>query len=490
MNVVTTTQGTGLATLGATNTILGERMVSIPIGGKIRPGTMVPTKKAAENPNVRAIYEKGVAAGKPFDEIEKEIAQTGYQGSPLTPKNIPFFVVRGADFSMPEIADRIMELYGEDRGDGKRRLYRFPVIFPVDAWQAVLPHAMKCYTASELRFWSEYDPNGTRYCKTRAQVPIDQRSKRAIRVFGGRPVVIRDLCDPENCQEYQTRKCNLSGSLVFFVPGIPGTGAIEIPTNSFYAMNNARQKLEMVAFMRGGRISGLNNGKPIFWITKKQHELSTVDPETGRPKKVKQWLIEIDADLDVSKLLRESEDDGTELATIADHAQQILTGDAATPVEPDPSTPVSGEVLPPETPAAPSSQTPPSSPPLVSRSAEQELKDLRKVVFDVLTELDIETTAYDLFASQKWGHGWGKRIESIRDAAKALEQVVVKRKLVAEQLDALAIDFTAFASYARGKWGKTWSFDPVAIDVVAAELEAAFEYPEDYAASIADRSLV
>ena len=104
---------------------------------------------------------------------------------PLVPKNVPYFTVRRADFAMPEVTDLILAKFGEERGDGVRRLYRFPVVFPADAWQAIMPHALMCYGASQLKYWSEYSPDGReRHCMTFDRVPIDNSGKRAIRIFG------------------------------------------------------------------------------------------------------------------------------------------------------------------------------------------------------------------------------------------------------------------------------------------------------------------
>src|SRR6202521_848270 len=43
-------------------TLLGQGPVRIPAGGKIRAGIKVLTKKAAEHPKAKEIYERGVAA--------------------------------------------------------------------------------------------------------------------------------------------------------------------------------------------------------------------------------------------------------------------------------------------------------------------------------------------------------------------------------------------------------------------------------------------
>ena len=54
-----------------------------------------------------------------FDAIERELAAALPDlKNPLTPKNVPYFTVRGEDFPNPELARQIMDLYAEDRGDG------------------------------------------------------------------------------------------------------------------------------------------------------------------------------------------------------------------------------------------------------------------------------------------------------------------------------------------------------------------------------------
>jgi hypothetical protein len=323
--------------------VLGENPRRIPVGGKIRAGIKVLTTKAAQNPTAKAIYDKGVEQGRKFEDIEAEIAKAvpDLKQGALVPKNVPYFTVRRGDFAMPEVADMILEQYGEDRDDGVKRLYRFPVIFPIDNWQAVMPHALECYGAAELKFWSQYSSDGSvRLCMTHAPVPTDPIAKRPIRIFGGRKQVTRPendgRCEPEKCKEYQMRQCNLSGSFIFFIPGIPSVNAIELPTNSFYSMNNARQKLEMIAFMRGGRISGYLEGKQTFWITKKLHEVAMIDPESGRPKRVAQWLIELEANIDVARLVGSREDEETRLRE-AERALQVVNGHALVAEELRPS---------------------------------------------------------------------------------------------------------------------------------------------------------
>src|SRR5438105_8868659 len=318
----------------ASPTVLGQGPVRIPTGGKIRAGIKVLTKKAAEHPKAKEIYERGVAANDSFDAIERAIGDAVPElKTPLIPKNVPWFTVRPDDFSNPEIATQILAAYGEDRGDGAKRLYRFPVVFPADHWQAVMPHELVAWGANEKKYWSEYAPDGrVRYCKCYAPVPMDSSGKRAIRIFGGRKTTLRQenggLCDPELCREYQTRQCNLSGRLIFFIPGIKSIGAFELHTNSFYAMNAAIQKFETIAFMRGGRISGFLDAKQTsFFITKKLMEVPHID-EDGRAVRVAHRIIELEAPIDVTALLRVSDEDDTAIINAA-QAARVLEGSPA-----------------------------------------------------------------------------------------------------------------------------------------------------------------
>ena len=337
-HVATGTNGRALATVpggGAliTPTLLGRSAPRIPIGGRIRAGIKILTRKAAEVAAAKRIYEEGVAQGRSFDAIEREIvAKCDGLTNPLTPKNVPYFTVRGEDFPNPEIARQIMDLYAEDRGDGVRRLYRFPVVFPADAWHNVMPHELVTWTSSERRFWSEYSEDGqTRYCMTHQPVPVSN-GQRTIRIFGGRKTMPRPenngLCEPEACPEYQTKKCNLSGRFIFFMPGIRTLDAFELGTNSFYAMQAAIEKFQAIGFMRGGRISGFLDGKRTpFFITKRLVEVSRIGDD-GRATRVSQWLIELEAPVDVTALLRP--DDGLEaLEQRAAEATSRLEGRSA-----------------------------------------------------------------------------------------------------------------------------------------------------------------
>lgn len=315
--------------------LLGQGPARIPTGGKIRAGIKVLTRKAAEHPRAQALYDQGVAAGQSFDQIERAITEVLPQlKTPLVPRNVSWFTARAQDFSNPEIAQQILDRYGEDRGEG-RRLYRFPVVFPSDHWQTVMPHELAAWGASDKRFWSQYSEDGRqRHCMCHAPVQLDNTGRRTIRIFGGRKNVQREanggLCEPEACPEYQQRQCNLTGRFVFFIPGIRSISAFELNTNSFYAMNSAIQKFETVGFLRGGRISGfLDRQRTPFFMTKKLMEVAHID-ENGRAVRVPQWIIDLEAPVDVTALLREHDEDEATLVH-AQYSRHALEGHTVAP---------------------------------------------------------------------------------------------------------------------------------------------------------------
>jgi hypothetical protein len=371
--------------------LLGASSARIPVGGKIRAGIKVLTNKAADQPKARALYEKGVAAGQSFDEIERAITEALPQlKTPLVPRNVAWFTVRGQDFPNPEIPQQILDAHAEDRGEGLH-LYRFPVVFPSDHWQTVMPHELAAWGAHEKRFWSEYSSDGrVRHCMTHAPVPLDNTGRRTIRIFGGRKTTAREanggLCDPENCSEYQQRQCNLSGRFLFFIPGIRSISAFELHTNSFYAMNAAIQKFETVGFLRGGRISGfLDRQRTTFFLTKRLMEVAHID-ESGKAVRVPQWIIELEAPVDVTALLREREDDDAAIVQ-AQLATQVLEGAAQAPAEPAAVSASAGDGA------------------LgVSVLGEGE-PSLQRLLAQAQTR-GIDPARYQAYADRRWGSGW------------------------------------------------------------------------------------
>src|SRR5438132_12293254 len=84
-------------------TLLGQGNVRIPAGGKIRAGIKVLTKKAAEHPKAKEIYERGVAANHSFEDIERAISEAVPElKTPLIPKNVPWLTMGPDDLPNPE----------------------------------------------------------------------------------------------------------------------------------------------------------------------------------------------------------------------------------------------------------------------------------------------------------------------------------------------------------------------------------------------------
>lgn len=436
-------------------TVLGQGQARIPTGGKIRAGIKVLTKKAAENPKAKEIYEQGLAAGQSFEQIEKTIGEAlPNLKTPLVPKNVPWFTVRAQDFPNPEIARQILDAHGEDRGDGVKRLYRFPVVFPSDMWQVVMPHELAAWGLSEKRFWSQYSPDGrVRHCMCYAPVPRDESGKRAIRIFGGRKARLRDenggMCDPERCREYQQRQCNLSGRFVFFIPGIRSISAFELATNSFYAMNSAIEKFQTIAFLRGGRLSGFLDAKRTpFYFTKKLRDVPHIDEE-GRAVRVPQWIIDLEAPVDVTALLRENDDEETAIVN-AQLASHILDGSTSMGEEPldsqglditetqtahDRSNGMQPQPRSSATQAAATRESNNDASARASGKTERASQTVARVsaaqpssgpslelVIGAAQSYGIDAARYEEYADRRWGSGWKLNANGRRSALEELER--------------------------------------------------------------------
>lgn len=394
--------------------------MQIPVGGTIRTGIMVPTKAAAANPKLVAAYNDGIEAGYSFKELNDQLKKDfNLDRNPLTPKNAPYYTVRPGDFAMPEVAARILDLYGEDRGEGVH-LYRFPVIFPVDQRLAVVPHQFVTYTANERKYWSEYSADGTRYCMTKAPAEINERSRRAPKVWGGRASILRPdndgVCDPNKCAEYRAGQCALSGRFIFYIPGIPGVKAIQLKTRSIYSLKMALEQLQLVGLIRGGKISGLYDGEPLFWISKKQQEVSMLD-EAGKSKRVKQWLISLDSTIDMAALM-----DRSPRLEKAQESVQALTGPA---IEPATEEAARASNPPDDTPRLPSLEDavdPQSVDPeaLGENARKAKRKTAREEFINALHSCDISRDDFRAYADKHLSQDWWNNTATLENLAAEL----------------------------------------------------------------------
>jgi len=275
----------------------------LPVAGKIRPGIKVLTQSAAKIPGLAEKYAEGLRAGASFDEIAAALsAVQGAPKYPLTPKNVGYFTARQGDFSTPGAAAAIMEQYATVRpGDPEPRLYAFPIVFPSDDLDLVFRETFEAYRASELLRWSEPDPEtGVLQCMKRVEVAPDRSARRR---FGGRPTEAERACNPNDCDLFAKGECKHVASLNFWVPGVLGTGVIQLTFTSIYASLGIAETLDMVRAGLG-RISGLYQGRPIFWLSKGREKVSKMNWETGKPEKVAQWIIRLEASgLDMVEVL-------------------------------------------------------------------------------------------------------------------------------------------------------------------------------------------
>ncbi|WP_431831606.1 hypothetical protein [Cupriavidus consociatus] len=419
---------------GGRRSLLEERPMRPPIIGKIRPGIKVLTKAAREKPEAVRIHDAGLARGESFERIAAEIIRATGIKMPMVPKNVPWFTCRASDFANPALAEDIVQRYGEDRNDGNgHRLWRFPVVFVFDDWLSNMPNQLVAWTHSGRQYFSEYGPDGRRYCKMYAPPVRDARANRAKRMWGGRTIILRQdedvpdgICDPQECPQYQSGHCNLSASFYFSVPCATGLGLIEMPTTSIYVLQKAHAAMQTVAMARG-RLVGVK-----FWMSKQEVEISRID-DGGKPVRQMQWLITLDAEIDIAALL-DGSDRPVPALELANQAADALEGERrAGPDDVDNLVHDSGVGDGPSLPAHNADAEP---------SPEDD--DLESQYRDLIArlELDSDEGALQLkaFAAATIGRGWSKRPHDVRQFVKELRTALANPLAFREQVAAIAAD--------------------------------------------------
>jgi hypothetical protein len=421
---------------GGRRSLLEERPMRPPVIGKIRPGIKVLTKAARDKPEAVRIHDAGLARGESFERISADITRATGIKTPMVPKNVPWFTCRGSDFANPALAQDIVQRYGEDRNDGHgRRLWRFPVVFAFDDWLSNMPNQLVAWTKSGRQYFSEYGPDGRRYCKMYAAPVRDARADRAKRTWNGRTVILRQddhirdgICDPQECPQYQAGHCNLSASFLFAVPSAIGLGLIEMPTTSIYVLQKAHAAMQTV-FMARGKLVGVK-----FWMSKQEIEISRID-DSGQPVRQMQWLITLDAEIDIAALL-DGSDRRPPALEMAEQAAAMLEGDREDPLPDDGQaddaiigTQVAGasEIdVDRAAGSAPASDTAgPEDLDLVKRlglNSEDGIRQLKA------------------FAAATFGRGWSKRDQDVRRFLAELRAALTNPLAFREQVAAIAAD--------------------------------------------------
>ncbi|WP_430231663.1 hypothetical protein [Paraburkholderia tropica] len=436
MNAVISAHGT------AVRSIVEERAPRPPVIGRIRPGIKVLTSAARKNEAAVKLYDTLLAAGESFERIGEEIERRCRIRNALAPRNVPYFTCRRSDFTNPDVADEILRLYGEDRGEGVK-LYRFPVVFAFNDWMANIPNEMAAWGTNGRKFFSEYGPDGTRLCRLYAKPERDPHAQRAQRNFGPRQIILRNdeaipdgVCNPERCPQYQARQCNLSARFIFAVPEIKGLGLMELPTNSIYVLQKAYSAMQTVALARG-RLTGTR-----FWISKREFEITRIN-EGGEAVRQSQLLTVLDADIDISALL-DGADDHPPALVVAGDAAMLLEGTggsapnnvhALRPFADEPEPSVRNE----STAVREGDHT---VDPLCVEP--ETLEDKLERMSDLLKRLGLSVEArqrdFRRFAYVKYGNGWTKRVEDVDGMNARLVAALEDRASLEREIDAAVRD--------------------------------------------------
>ena len=398
---------------------------SLPVSGRIRAGKKVLSKAAASIPRAKQIFDSGVAAGKSSGAIENEIVREvgGFETSPLVPVNSIEFFVNRRDFTNPDNADEILRLYG---AGGVLR--EFPVVFPINDVKLAMKHGFEAHTASGLENWSEELQDGSMACVMYEPIAPGGKHKR----FGTRDTKIVGPCNPKICPMYGNKKCSYVASLRFYVPGIKGHGLIDLRFTSIYAADYARKSLAMAMAVLG-RISGTIEGQPIFWISKKEEEVSRIDIKKGKAVRAKHFIIHLEARIDMVRAIVSAERNLPNVAQLTGqdslHPQLLMdvldvsddVSDEDVAPEPSPTNDVAPE------PSPTNDVAPEPSPTDVT---EPSVNDLRKEVFGIMGKTGKSIPETVEFLTESVGEGWGRNRELLLKAKAVLESMITGRSVI------------------------------------------------------------
>lgn len=442
-------------------------MRRLPIGGKIRPGIMVPNLKHKNNDALLKIYRDGVALGLRFKDISNNIENALGIANPLIPKNTPFFHLRGGDFLNPDLARVIKDKYA-DKGDG--RLYRFPVVFPSDYHHQILPEELACYTQAGKKYWRVVEADGVARCKTRTS-PTDEGGK-VVRVYGGRDVVNRPenngLCVPGKCVQYQKKECSSHASFVFYIPGVDSVRPLEIPTGSFYSRDDVMQMLEMIAGING-TVTGAVNGKQTFWLSKVLREVTQI--QDGKPVKRQVYLMSLTADVDVGTMLVDfgnrpvMEQRGAAAAALLTPTLTLVNPITVT------ADGCESNVMPIDTLTAPDARKyaiDEGDATTLKTDAATSFSELTKS----LTALGIPIGEFATGAAKRYGSAWMTDLAILARARDALLAMQKLRDEIDQKVDMLEIPVETFSTYAAKLKGASWNTKLPALTDMLAELNA------------------
>ena len=273
----------------------------LPVSGIVRLGIKQITKSASLNPKVLGLFNKALAGDITMKQAELEAVKENVK-YPFFPTNTQHFNVHPLEVEGGrETVNNLLQLYGEDRGDGLK-IYRFPVIFPD------VPNGIDGVFKSKFavqqgptKYSSEYTDAGQRICVYRE--PIDKAKQASRKKFVAREKKVRGACDPATCGEFGAGACRFQGTLHFYVPGVTGSGTWILKTGSTYASEDVFLRLDDLYRRCNGRLPNFTpDGHPVFALTKTLKTMKWFD-ESGAERKSEQWVLSLETVIDMSKVM-------------------------------------------------------------------------------------------------------------------------------------------------------------------------------------------
>jgi len=460
-----------------TMSLLAEKQASgqmkSTVGGSLRPGIKVLTKAAMANPEIVKIYNQGVANLQSFDDIEKEICKKFPDvKNPMYPRNVEYFSVSAKKFPSIAAAKQFVEDFGEDRGDGVKRIYRVPVAFKSDNLEEIFPNTLQGFSDGSQHYMVIDESTGQHLCMYRK--PIDSKLAKRGRVLP-REFSIKGDCDPNNCAMYASGKCKFNASLEFYIPGT-SLGLITMTTSSMYASQDIWAAL-LQAKQALGYLPALNprTQKPVFWLTKVETERAFFD-ENGTRKTGKQWSPKLHAELDFAVGVANKQLLSMGQPSVQSLEAPTVDADGVIHSAKDRSDTIVDSNI-----AA-------NSKPEQSNTQAQIIRQSNKEIFDeAIQNYGFTAATLDQFMNIAYGDGW-QGLPNVDQAYETMLKVIsklgkqfepfMKIRVISSQKKIVSAQFD---DYAKVKFGKDWKEKS---DAVLADLEDILRGGEDVAIAI------
>jgi len=426
------------------------------------------------NPKAISIYADGVAKRQKFTDIEKRIKdQTGIS-NPMYPRNTPYFNVAASDFGMPEIAQLIVDTYGEMRDDDARSSCIASQSFSTRTTltRSIQTSSNDTATNHTTSRTTVKTASGTAaicrpYRKNRQQQFVLVASKRC---HGARKLFAAK-CDPGTCDEFGQGQCKFRGRLLFYVPGIPSTGILGMETSSEYAAEGIWSDLERILDALGTipRWNPNKPGAPIFWITKSLEPRTYFD-EHGKKQSGFQWVPKLQADIDIGAVLTS----GKAFALPA----------AQTPVAwLSPPKGMPEAVLLPVTDSAVDQSG-------VQAESQQGGKSVNDQLEKLIDEMGLDENSvmqyFDIKIAQSWENDEAHvatAIKMLKDLCRLGNRCAAKLIGISVRVSQLGIDPRDFTTYTFARYGKGFTAKEEVLSRIESEIEDLAKLPREQAAA-------